>query len=163
MDIHGAARLQSTGRTCWVRASWGLELSTTRKSQERSAPGTDPCSATDAAAKRETHCRSTAAYDARDLSDRGHVPNSREWSRLPKEEKRAGTPRKATNPKTGGRPARGTAGTNPKTGQAAGYFLTLTVTSSSGNSGPSWCSRSQAEFLRYTLVVSEVRVGPPRE
>ena len=30
--------------------------------------------------------------------------------------KRAGTPRRATNPKTGGRPARGTAGTNPRTG-----------------------------------------------
>ena len=43
--------------------------------------------------------------------------NSRERS------KRAGTPRLATNPKTGGRLAQGTAGTNPKTGQVPPQVL----------------------------------------
>ena len=40
-----------------------------------------------------------------------------------KRSKGAGTPRRETNPRTGGRPARGTAGTNPRTGQAAVFFL----------------------------------------
>ena len=43
--------------------------------------------------------------------------NSRERS------KRAGTPRLATNPKTGGRLVQGTAGTNPKTGQVPPQVL----------------------------------------
>ena len=33
------------------------------------------------------------------------------------------TPRRATNPKTGGRPSQFTAGTNPKTGQASRYVF----------------------------------------
>ena len=37
----------------------------------------------------------------------------------------AGTPRRATNPRTGGRPSQETAGTNPSTGQAPLFFLTL--------------------------------------
>ena len=44
--------------------------------------------------------------------------------RAPKDRRKcAGTPRGATNPRTGGRPAQGTAGANPRTGQANRYFF----------------------------------------
>ena len=51
------------------------------------------------------------AYDPNDFVLVERAPEDRH--------KCAGTPRRATNPRTGGRPARGTAGTNPRTGQAA--------------------------------------------
>ena len=41
----------------------------------------------------------------------------------------AGTPRRATNARTGGGPSQETAGTNPSTGQAPLYFLTLSGSS----------------------------------
>ena len=57
---------------------------------------------------------------------KGHPPNSREQSKLPKRSKGAGTTRWATNPRTGGRLTRVTAGTNPRTGQASRYVFTST-------------------------------------
>ena len=63
-------------------------------------------------------------------------------------------PRRATNPRTGGRPAQVTADTNPKTGQASRYFFNLgfgghvsdifpfDVVEFSWSSCPSFCRRS---------------------
>ena len=55
--------------------------------------------------------------------------------------KRVPPPARATNPKNGVRLTQAPAGTNPTTGQAAVYFLTLTVSSSSSMSVSSWGSK----------------------
>ena len=73
------------------------------------------------------------------------------WSpveRTPEKRSRdAGTPRRATNPRTGGRPARGTAGTNPRTGQASRYVFTLLAPTCS-----SWSSTVAGPRLRVAVV-----------
>ena len=125
---HGS-RLQKgvtpdTGESRPQDPGYGRVLPTTRKSQERSAPGKELCSASDATAKRETQCWSTAAYDARDLGDRGHAPNSREWSRLPKEEERAGTSAQGDQPQNWRATGLRNGGRQPQNwiGAAAGIF-----------------------------------------
>ena len=69
---------------------------------------------------------STDGVDAMNLARQRNLQQGRHQSQtlcnLPKRgAKGAGTPRRATNPRTGGRPPQETAG-NPRTGQAAGIF-----------------------------------------
>ena len=75
-----------------------------------------------------------------------------------------------TNPRTGGRPARGTAGTNPRTGQAAVVLFNfervfcLCIAFEGDLSEVAYAAGgtplARLDFLRYAHVVSEIRVGP---
>ena len=83
-----------------------------------------------------------------------HVPSkgrhqSQTLCNLPKRgAKGAGTLRRATNPRTGGRPPQETAGTNPTTGQAAGIFLTLSAPAYSSWTSAVTCPRSRMAVVR---------------
>ena len=77
--------------------------------------------------------------------------NSRERS------KRVGTSRGATNPKTGGRPAQGTAGTNRKTGEVPSQVLVnldlnYCVSEVSLWRSPTACRRSVGSRLPFSLL-----------